>query len=63
MTNGVATFSVQKPAVQKHVALEYEVNNFSTICKFRVCNGGNPHYDRAPLHDIVRRFRFYASSK
>ena len=22
------------------------VNNFSTICKFRVCNGGNSHYDR-----------------
>lgn len=25
MTNGAATFSVQKPAVQKHFALECEV--------------------------------------
>jgi hypothetical protein len=68
MTNGAATFSVQKPAVLKRSALECEVcclefrfadlaffkhmrglmNNFSTICKFRVCNGGNSHYDRDP---------------
>src|SRR5947208_2168737 len=25
------------------------VNNFSTICKFRVCNGGNSLYDQASL--------------
>ena len=63
LTNGAATFSVQKPAVQKHFALECEVccgvnfalpsqhfqhtrglvNNFLTICKFRVCNGRNSH--------------------
>jgi hypothetical protein len=57
MTNGAATFSVQKPAVQKRFALECEVCclefrfadlTFLNTCAFRVYNGGNSHYHRDP---------------